>query len=115
MSIILLREVPSREIECKGPGARACLACLRRTRCQCGRSRVSEQEAGTPERQQAAYSMGPSTLPWDVGFHEEWHGKPLVDSGKSSVRTNMKSKTAVVLKIDFRGAKADIKTHPEEL
>lgn len=80
-----------------------------------GAESVSRRQVLQSERQQAAYSVGPSTLPWDVGFHEEWHGKPLVDSGKSSVKTNMKSKTAVVLKIDFRGAKADTKTHPEEL
>ena len=67
----------------------------------------SGMQALESERPQAAYYVGPSTLPWHVGFHGGWHGKPLVGSGKTSVRTDMKSKSysTAVLNIGFRGQK----------
>lgn len=53
------------------------------------------------EKQRAACYAGPSTLPWDMGFHGERHEKPSPALGRS-VGTDVNSKTlAAVLKTDF--------------
>lgn len=49
---ILLPVVLSREVsKCKGPGAGACLECLKRARGQCDCNRASEGDTGTQVRE----------------------------------------------------------------